>query len=56
MVKCIKCDAEIHPLRIKVLPNTKVCVECSTTKPKQGITIQRGEGDHTYEETILLDD
>ena len=56
MVKCIKYDKEIHPLRIKVLPNTKVCVECSTAKPKQGITIQRGEGDHTYEETIVIEE
>lgn len=55
MTKCVKCNNEIHPLRLKVLPNTKVCVNCSSAKPKQGVTIQRGEGDHTYEETILLD-
>lgn len=54
MTECVKCGIEIHPLRIKVLPHTKVCVECSTTSPKQGITVQRGEGDHTYEETILI--
>ena len=56
MVNCVKCGEEIHPLRLKVLPNTKVCVGCSSAKPKQGMTIQRGEGDHTYEETIIINE
>ena len=30
-MKCIKCTEEIHPMRIKALPNTKTCVSCSTT-------------------------
>jgi RNA polymerase-binding transcription factor DksA len=39
---CIKCGNEIHPLRIKVLPNTTTCVECSTTTSKQGRPVMRG--------------
>ena len=39
---CIHCQKEIHPLRIKVLPNTTTCVDCSTTSPKQGRPVMRG--------------
>ena len=29
---CSKCNKEINPLRLKVLPSTKVCVKCSQVK------------------------
>ena len=32
-MNCIKCNKEVHPLRVKALPNTKTCVGCSTTAP-----------------------
>jgi len=31
-MKCSKCTEDINPLRVKALPDTKVCVNCSTTK------------------------
>ena len=55
MKKCILCNQDIHPKRLEILPNAKTCVNCSTTQPKGGITITRGEGDHTYTETVILE-
>lgn len=31
MCKCVKCAVEINPLRLKALPETKTCVNCSST-------------------------
>jgi len=31
-MNCVKCQTDIHPLRLKALPSTKVCVSCSTVK------------------------
>ena len=43
-MKCIKCKSTINRQRIKALPNTKVCVNCSTTE-------QVGCVDITYHKT-----
>ena len=56
MKKCIHCQAEIHPLRVKVLPNTTTCVGCSTESPKRGRILTLGSGDHTYTEIEVLDE
>ncbi len=55
MKTCIICEEPIHPKRIEILPNVTKCVKCSTTLPKGGVTITRGEGDHTYTETIIME-
>lgn len=52
---CISCGEEIHPGRVKALPTAKTCVNCSTTGRKGGVTVQLGEGDHTYNEIIILE-
>jgi hypothetical protein len=52
---CIGCGTKIHPKRVEILPHTKTCVNCSTTEKKGGLTIQLGEGDHTYNEIIVMD-
>lgn len=52
---CKKCGDEIHPKRVEILPNVSTCVKCSDTKPKRSITVQLGEGDHTYNELIIMD-
>ena len=52
---CIICGDEIHPGRLKALPTAKTCVECSTTGRKAGITVTLGEGDHTYNEIVILE-
>ena len=56
MKKCIHCEEEIHPLRVKVLPNTTTCVGCSTEGPKRGRILTLGSGDHTYTEIEVLDE
>lgn len=55
MKKCIICGEEIHPKRLEILPNTLKCVACSNTSRKAGITVMKGEGDHTYTETIIME-
>ena len=54
-MNCVICDAEIHPLRLKVLPNTKVCVECSNVGRKTGKMTTFGKGDNTYQELTFTD-
>jgi hypothetical protein len=53
---CIKCKEEIHPRRIKALPNTKVCIKCSTEGTYKAITTVNGEGDHTWNDIHLITD
>ncbi len=53
--KCVSCKEPIHPKRLEILPNTTKCVSCSTTGKKGGITVTKGEGDHTYNETIIME-
>jgi len=55
MKKCISCGEQIHPKRLEILPNTLKCVVCSNTNRKAGITVMKGEGDHTYIETIIME-
>jgi hypothetical protein len=51
----VKCEGEIPEGRLKILPNTKTCVSCSDVSKKGGITVQLGEGDHTYNEVIIME-
>lgn len=53
--KCTGCQEPIHPKRLEILPNTTKCVSCSTTGKKGGVTVTKGEGDHTYNETIIME-
>jgi hypothetical protein len=55
-MKCIHCKEEINPLRLKALPGTKTCVECSTTGAKRGVIVTLGEKDHTCNEVVFLED
>ena len=54
-ILCMSCGDPIHPKRLKILPNTKQCVNCSDVGRKAGITVTKGTGDHTYNETIIID-
>lgn len=53
--KCVSCGNDIHPKRLKALPNTNKCVNCSSESKKAGVVVMKGEGDHTYTETIIMD-
>lgn len=53
--KCITCGVEIDPRRIAILPGTQTCTQHSTTEKKAAVTVQMGEGDHTWTETFAVD-
>jgi hypothetical protein len=55
-MKCIHCQVEINPLRLKALPGTRTCVNCSTTGAKKGVVVTLGEKDHTCNEVMFLED
>lgn len=55
MKKCVACREEIHPKRVEILPNATTCVSCSTTGKKAGVTIVVGEGDHTYNDIVIME-
>ncbi len=52
MKLCVICRDEIHPLRMKILPNTNRCVKCSNTDRVYGHTIISGK--NTYSEIQLV--
>ena len=57
MIKlCVSCDSEIPEGRLKAIPNTKVCVDCSAVKPKRAVTIVGGEGEDTYNDIVIMDE
>jgi hypothetical protein len=55
MKKCNTCGEEIHPKRLEILPTATQCVKCSTTGKKAGIIVTIGEGDHTYNDIVIMD-
>jgi len=55
-VECLGCGEPIHPKRIEILPNTKHCVSCSDVGRKRGVTVQRGEGDHSYTDVVIMEE
>ena len=53
-MKCIKCTEEINPLRLKALPETKTCVNCSDTSRWYVRNVISGKT--TYCETEIIKD
>ena len=53
-MKCCKCLNEINPLRLKALPETKVCVNCSDTSRWYVRNVISGKT--TYAETEVVKD
>jgi NMD protein affecting ribosome stability and mRNA decay len=53
---CVACGVEIPLARLKALPETKVCVNCSAVKPKRAVTIVGGEGEDTYNDIIIMNE
>ena len=53
-MNCIKCSKEINPLRLKALPETKTCVNCSTVSRWYVRNIISGKT--TYAETEVIKD
>ena len=59
MIECVSCLDEMPELRLTQY-GYNFCVKCSESgnkvKPKHGIPVMMGEGDHTWIETIIMDD
>jgi hypothetical protein len=55
MRKCSVCNEEINPKRLEILPNTQTCVQHSTVEKKVAVTVQMGQGDHTWTETFAVE-
>ena len=59
MIPCKFCEGPMPELRLTTY-GYNFCVTCSETgnrvKPKQGVAVMMGEGDHTWVETIIMDD
>lgn len=55
MIPCIKCGNDMPELR-KTLYGYNFCVNCSTVGTKRGIPVQMGTGDHTWTETIIMEE
>jgi long-subunit acyl-CoA synthetase (AMP-forming) len=55
MKKCLACGKEIHLKRLEILPNAITCVSCSTTGRKAGVSVIVGEGDHTYNDIVIME-
>jgi len=53
---CVKCKEPINPLRLKALPGTKVCVNCSTTGAKSGVPVMFGSKDHTWTDLVIMEE
>ena len=51
-MNCKVCKKEISELRLKALPNTKTCVECSTSARVAGFPIVSGKT--TYSELQIV--
>ena len=59
MIPCTSCSEDMPELRLTQY-GYNFCVKCSESgnmiKPKHGIPVLMGEGDHTWVETIIMDD
>lgn len=54
-IPCIKCGDEMPELRLTKY-GYKVCVNCSTVGTKRGVPVLKGSGDHTWTETVIMEE
>ncbi len=59
MIPCEKCGSPMPELRLTQF-GYNFCVSCSEkynlVGAKRGISVQKGEGDHTWTETVIMDE
>ena len=59
MIPCTSCGEDMPELRLTKY-GYNFCVKCSESgnmiKPKHGVPVLMGEGDHTWVETVIMDD
>tara|TARA_R110002020_G_scaffold399521_1_gene609398 strand:- start:194 stop:544 length:351 start_codon:yes stop_codon:yes gene_type:complete len=55
MIPCVQCSAPMPELRLTKF-GYDFCVNCSTVGAKRGVPVMRGSGDHTWTETIIMEE
>ena len=55
MISCTQCGSSMPKLRLTKY-GYDFCVNCSTVGTKRGIPVMRGSGDHTWTETIIMEE
>ena len=55
MIPCSHCSTSMPKLRLTKI-GYDFCVNCSTVGAKRGVPIMRGSGDHTWTETIIMEE
>lgn len=55
MISCTRCGEDMPELRFTSY-GYDFCVNCSTVGAKRGLPVQRGTGDHTWTETIIMEE
>ena len=55
MISCSRCESSMPKLRLTKY-GYDFCVNCSTVGTKRGVPITRGSGDHTWTETIIMEE
>lgn len=55
MISCTKCGGDMPELR-KTEYGYDFCVNCSTVGAKRGVPVQRGTGDHTYNDIVIMEE
>ena len=55
MIPCAQCGSSMPELRLTKY-GYDFCVDCSTVGAKRGVPVMRGSGDHTWTETIIMEE
>ncbi len=55
MIACTQCGSPMPELRLTKY-GYDFCVNCSTVGAKRGVPIMRGSGDHTWTETVIMEE
>jgi|TARA_B100000795_G_C22355401_1_gene270341 hypothetical protein len=55
IIPCNNCSGDMPELRLTKY-GYNVCVNCSTVGTKRGIPVMKGSGDHTWIETVIMEE
>ena len=55
MIACSRCEQDMPELRLSKY-GYDFCVNCSTVGAKRGVPVLRGSGDHTWTETVIMEE
>jgi len=55
MIPCVACKEPMPELRLLKF-GYKVCVNCSTVKPKRGVPVMFGSKDHTWTDLVVMEE